>query len=318
MGVGTLQRGKHEDGGVKFSKQDVIQAIGDGLLSFPITDFDDNGQFDEASYRERLAWFISHDISAVFVAGGTGEFFNLSLEEYRRIVQVAVEVIDGKLPVIASAGLSVATGKAFAAAAEEAGADGILLMPPYLTECPQDGLVNYARQICDATAINVIYYNRGNGILNAASVQALADACPNLIGLKDGKGDIQALNKIVKTVGDRLTYIGGVPTAEIFAEAYLSIGVNTYSSAVFNFVPDMAVAFYRALRAGDSRVVKQITQDFFIPFIDLRDQKAGYAVSLIKAGAEIIGRPAGKVRAPLTMPTADECRQLKQLIDKTK
>ncbi|MDN3520193.1 5-dehydro-4-deoxyglucarate dehydratase, partial [Halomonas ramblicola] len=264
-------------------------------MSFPITDFDQEGRFDAESYRRRLEWFISHDISAVFVAGGTGEFFNLSLDEFREIVRVAVEAVDGKLPVIASAGLSVESGKAFAEAAEEAGADGILLMPPYLTECPQDGLVDYARQICDSTQLNVIYYNRGNGILEAESVKALAEACPNLVGLKDGKGDIQALNKIVKTVGDRLVYVGGVPTAEIFAEAYLSIGVNTYSSAVFNFVPDMAVTFYKELRKGNREVVKQITNDFFIPFVDLRDRKKGYAVSLIKAGAELIGRPAGSV-----------------------
>ncbi|SDL45989.1 5-dehydro-4-deoxyglucarate dehydratase, partial [Franzmannia pantelleriensis] len=191
-----------------FSNQAVKRAVGDGLLSFPITDFDEQGRFDEASYRERLAWFIGHDISAVFVAGGTGEFFNLSLDEFRRVVEVAVDVVDGKLPVIASAGLSVETGKAFAKAAEEAGADGILLMPPYLTECPQDGLVEYAKQICDSTSLAMIYYNRGNGILDAASAQKLADQCPNLIGLKDGKGDIQALNKIVKTVGDRLVYVG--------------------------------------------------------------------------------------------------------------
>ncbi len=188
-------------------------------------------------------------------------------------------------------------------------------MPPYLTECPQDGLVEYARAVCDSTSLNVIYYNRGNGIMDATAVQQLADACPNLIGLKDGKGDIQALNKIIKTVGDRLVYVGGVPTAEIFAEAYLSIGVNTYSSAVFNFVPDMAVAFYRALRKGDKAVVKQITNDFFIPFIDLRDQKSGYAVSLIKEGADLIGRPAGSVRAPLTMPTPEQRQQLERLIE---
>ncbi|SDM86097.1 5-dehydro-4-deoxyglucarate dehydratase, partial [Franzmannia pantelleriensis] len=149
---------------------------------------------------------------------------------------------------------------------------------------------------------------------DAASAQKLADQCPNLIGLKDGKGDIQALNKIVKTVGDRLVYVGGVPTAEIFAEAYLSIGVNTYSSAVFNFVPDMAVTFYKALRNGDSATVKRITNDFFIPFVDLRDRKAGYAVSLIKAGAAIIGRPAGSVRAPLEMPTQEEYQQLEKLV----
>lgn len=305
---------EQEDVAVKFSRAAVTAALGDGLLSFPITDFDKNGRFDAESYRRRLEWFISHEISAVFVAGGTGEFFNLSLEEYREVVRVAVGTVNGKLPVIASAGLSVASGKLFVKAAEEAGADGILLMPPYLTECPQDGLVEYAREICDWTDLNIIYYNRGNGVLDVDAVRQLAASCPNLVGLKDGKGDIQALNKIIKTIGDRLVYVGGVPTAEIFAEAYLSIGVNTYSSAVFNFVPDMAVKFYRELRAGNADVVKRITNDFFIPFVDLRDRKQGYAVSLIKAGADIIGRPAGCVRAPLVMPTPEERSQLEKLI----
>lgn len=314
----TSLAAQREDDRVKFSRADVKQALSDGLLSFPITDFDTECRFDGESYRQRLEWFISHDISAIFVAGGTGEFFNLSLDEFREIVRVAVETVDGKLPVIASAGLSVESGKAFARAAEEAGADGILLMPPYLTECPQEGLVEYARQICDSTELNVIYYNRGNGVLDASSVQKIAAQCPNLVGLKDGKGDIQALNKIIKTVGNRLAYVGGVPTAEIFAEAYLAIGVNTYSSAVFNFVPDMAVKFYKELRKGNSEVVKQITNDFFIPFVDLRDRKKGYAVSLIKAGAEIIGRPAGSVRAPLVMPTSEECHQLETLVETVK
>ncbi|WP_275287890.1 5-dehydro-4-deoxyglucarate dehydratase [Halomonas elongata] len=301
-----------------FTREDVKKAISDGLLSFPITDFDAEGRFDAESYRQRLEWFISHEISAVFVAGGTGEFFNLSQDEFREIVRLAVKVVDGKLPVIASAGLSVATGSAFAKIAEEEGADGILLMPPYLTECPQDGLVEYARRICDATSISVIYYNRGNGVMKPASVQRLADACPNLIGLKDGKGDMQALNRIIKTVGDRLAYVGGVPTAEIMAEAYLAVGVNTYSSAVFNFVPDMAVTFYKALRAGDTDTVRRISREFFVPFVDLRDHKAGYAVSLIKAGAEIIGRPAGSVRAPLEMPNADERARLENLVETAK
>ncbi|MBB3230411.1 5-dehydro-4-deoxyglucarate dehydratase [Halomonas stenophila] len=300
---------------MSFTREDVKKAIGDGLLSFPVTDFDAQGRFDAESYRRRLEWFISHEISAVFVAGGTGEFFNLSQDEFREIVRLAVKTVDGKLPVIASAGLSVAAGSAFARIAEEEGADGILLMPPYLTECPQDGLVEYARRICDSTSISVIYYNRGNGIMQPAAVQRLADACPNLIGLKDGKGDMQALNRIIKTVGDRLAYVGGVPTAEIIAEAYLAMGVNTYSSAVFNFVPDMAVTFYKALRAGDTDTVRRITREFFLPFVELRDHKAGYAVSLIKAGAEIIGRPAGSVRAPLEMPSAEERARLEALVE---
>lgn len=303
---------------MNFSRENTLESISNGLLSFPITDFDKQGRFDRESYQDRLKWFVSHEITAVFVAGGTGEFFSLSLEDFREVVTTAVETIGGQLPIIASAGQSVEMAKAQAKIAEEAGADGILLMPPYLTECPQDGLVDYAREVCNSTSINVIYYNRGNGIMNAESVKQLADACPNLIGLKDGKGDIQALNKIIKIVGDRLAYIGGVPTAEIFAEAYLSIGVNTYSSAVFNFVPDMASTFYKALRAGEHKTVEKITRDFFIPFVDLRDQKKGYAVSLIKLGADIVGKPAGKVRAPLVMPSESERNQLIDLINVAK
>lgn len=299
---------------MNFAHEEVKKAMSYGLLSFPITDFDAQGRFNAESYCQRLEWFISHEISAVFVAGGTGEFFSLSQDEFREIVRMAVKTVGGKLPVIASAGMSVANGSAFARIAEEEGADGILLMPPYLTECPQKGLVEYARRICASTSVSVVYYNRGNGILQPASVKHLADDCPNLIGLKDGTGDMQGLNRIIKTAGDRLAYVGGVPTAEIIAEAYLAIGVNTYSSAVFNFVPDMAVSFYKALRAGDTHTVQRISRDFFLPFVELRDNKAGYAVSLIKAGAEIIGRPAGSVREPLEMPNQEEKHQLEKLV----
>ena len=297
------------------STQQIRASLSDGLLSFPISDFDDKGNFNPETYRQRIEWFIEHDVSAVFVAGGTGEFFSLGLEEYKQIVEIAVTTVAGRVPVIASAGRSVSEAKVFVKAAEEAGCDGVLLMPPFLTECPEDGILEYASQIMQSSPIQFIYYNRGNGILSAENVKALAARNPNMIALKDGVGNIAALNDTVKTVGDRLVYIGGVPTAEIFAEAYLSIGVNTYSSAVFNFMPEMANRFYKALRAGDKETVTSIIQGFFIPFCRLRDEKKGYAVSLIKAGAQLIGRSAGEVRAPLTMPTDEQKARLKALID---
>lgn len=298
-----------------FSVERIRQSLSDGLLSFPVTDLDAEGRFNAETYRERIEWFVQQGVSSVFIAGGTGEFFSLSLDEYREICQVAVETVAGRVPVIASAGRSIPDATAYCKVAEETGVDGILLMPPYLTECPADGVVEYAKTIINSTKLQVIYYNRGNGILDAESVKALAAACPNMVGLKDGVGNIAALNDTIKTVGDRLVYIGGVPTAEIFAEAYLSIGVNTYSSAVFNFMPEMAMKFYSALRGGDQATVTAIIKNFFIPFCRLRDRKKGYAVSLIKAGAAIVGRPAGDVRAPLTMPTASEKEELAAIID---
>lgn len=292
----------------------IKSSLEDGLLSFPITDFNENGEFNAQTYIERLEWFVSHDVSSIFVAGGTGEFFSLSASEYEQIVNISAKTVAERVPVISSVGRSIPEAIAFAKMAENAGINALLLFPPYLTECPQDGVYEYAKTIMQNTSLPVIYYNRGNGVLSADYIKKLADACPNFIGLKDGTGNMQDLNDTIKTVGKRLSYIGGVPTAEIIAEAYLSIGVNTYSSAAFNFVPELANKFYKALRAGDTATVTEITQKFYIPLVRLRGKKNGYAVSLIKAGAKLIGKSAGNVRPPLTMPTAAEVAELENII----
>jgi len=293
----------------------ISASLEDGLLSFPITDLDKEGKFNAETYAARLEWFVSHNVSAVFVAGGTGEFFSLSENEYKKIVAVTAATVKEKIPMISSIGRSIPDAITYAHIAEDAGMNALLLMPPYLTECPEDGTYEYAKTIMNNTKLPVIYYNRANGVLSSKYIQKLADNCNNFIALKDGTGNIQELNDTIKSVGNRLSYIGGVPTAEIIAEAYLSIGVNTYSSAAFNFVPELANLFYSNLRAGNKENVAKILKEFFIPFVRLRSKKNGYAVSLIKAGANIIGRSAGDVRAPLTMPLPEEVAVLEQLIE---
>jgi len=296
----------------KFEK--VENALRDGLLSFPITDMDEQGQFNAKTFAERLKWFVSHQVSAVFVAGGTGEFFSLSKKEYEQVVEVTSKTIDGTVPTVSSIGRSIPEAIELAQISESAGIDALLLMPPYLVGGPEDGVVKYARRICQSVNLPVIYYNRANGILSCEQLLKLSESCPNLIGLKDGTGNIQDLNDTIKTIGDRLVYIGGVPTAEIISEAYLAIGVNTYSSAVFNFMPELAIHFYKSLRAGNKAEVDLIIKEFFIPFVRLRSEKKGYAVSLIKAGAKLIERSAGEVRPPLAMPTANEVARLEHII----
>jgi 5-dehydro-4-deoxyglucarate dehydratase len=299
---------------MKSNFERIDRALRDGLLSFPVTDMDEKGQFNPTTFADRLKWFVGHQVSAVFVAGGTGEFFSLSKDEYEQIVNVTTKTIRGKIPTISSIGRSIPEAIDFAHIAEEAGIDALLLMPPYLTECPKEGIYEYVKTIIQHTKLPVIYYNRANGTLLCEQVKKLAETCPNLIGFKDGTGNIQELNDIIKTIGNRLAYIGGVPTAEIIAEAYLSIGVNTYSSAVFNFVPELANQFYKSLKAGDKEKVNLIIKEFFVPFVRLRNKEKGYAVSLIKAGTELIGRSSGNVRSPLVMPSPKEKEELRIII----
>jgi 5-dehydro-4-deoxyglucarate dehydratase len=294
--------------------QDLAKKIGSGLLSFPVTHFTDHGLFDEGPYRDHVSWLATYSPAGFFTAGGTGEFFSLTLEEYSRVVRAAVEEVAGALPALAGCGYGTAMAKQFAHAAEQAGADGLLLFPPYLVNADQAGLIAHVKAVCDSTHLGVVIYNRDNAIANENTLARLADLCPNLIGFKDGVGDIELMTRIYLKLGDRFTYVGGLPTAETFALPYLEMGVTTYSSAIFNFLPKFAMEFYAAVRQRNHVVVSRHLRDFIMPYLAIRDRRKGYAVAIIKAGLKVIGRPAGPVRSPLVDLTDDEVASLSALI----
>lgn len=287
-----------------------------GLLSFPVTHFDQDLAFDETRYREHLAWQSGFGVAGLFAAGGTGEGFSLTSPEIDRVVRAAVAEVAGAVPVLAPATGGTATAKAQARAAQEAGADGILLLPPYLTEAGQAGLVEHVTAVCSATDLGVIVYSRANAVFTDESVAALADRNPNLIGLKDGVGDVELMTRIYAKVGDRLMYVGGLPTAETFALPLLQLGVSTYSSALYNFLPEFALGFFESVRAQDREAVYRKLNDFVIPYLDIRDRTRGYAVSIVKAGLNAVGRDGGRVRPPLSDLSPAETDELAALIAK--
>lgn len=299
-----------------YTPQDVKQILSSGLLSFPITDFDAQGNFEPVGYAKRLEWLAPYGATALFVAGGTGEFFSLTPEDYSQVVKVAVETCRGKVPILAGAGGPTRVAIKYAQEAERLGAHGVLLMPHYLTEASQDGLVEHVAQVCASVKFGVVVYNRDRCKLNAESLLKLADRCPNLIGFKDGNGEIESMVSIRRKLGDRFTYLGGLPTAEVYAAAYKALGVPVYSSAVFNFIPKTAIEFYEAVRTDDFATQGRLIDDFFLPYLDIRNKKAGYAVSIVKAGATIAGYSAGPVRAPLVDLAPQEVEQLAALMAK--
>ena len=293
--------------------QSLKTALGSGLLSFPVTPFGPDGAFNESPYREHMNWLSGFPAAALFAAGGTGEFFSLAPSEIPAIVRAA-KASAGNTPIIAGCGYGTVMAVDIAKQAEKAGADGILLLPHYLIDAPQDGLFAHVKAVCDAVGIGVMVYNRDNAILQADTLARLCDVCPNLVGFKDGSGDIGLVRQITATIGDRLMYLGGMPTAELFAEAYLGAGFTTYSSAVFNFVPGLACDFYDKLRGGDRAGCEAILRDFFYPFMAIRNRRKGYAVAAIKAGVRLQGFDAGPVRPPLSDLTAEEEDMMRALI----
>src|SRR3954471_16422819 len=155
------------------------KAVGSGLLSFPVTHFNADFSFNEAGYRDHLAWQSDYPVAALFAAGGTGEFFSLSPTEVEHVTRVAVEESRGKVPILAGAGYGFAIARDLAAAAERAGADGLLLLPPYLIGSSPSGLAAHVEAVCRSTRLGIIFYNRDNARLDEDAVARLCDRCPN-------------------------------------------------------------------------------------------------------------------------------------------
>jgi 5-dehydro-4-deoxyglucarate dehydratase len=300
-----------------FSPAELKARVGAGLLSFPVTYFTPSGDFDAKRYAPSVARAAAAGATALFAAGGTGEFFSLAPDEFPAVIGSAVDAAKGSgVPILAGCGYGTRQAVQYAKAAEAAGADGLLLLPHYLIFAEQEGLFRHVKAVCDAVKIGVIVYNRDNCVLMPDTLVRLAEVCPNLIGFKDGHGDIELMLKITSRMGDRFVYVGGMPTAEVFAAAYLATGVTTYSSAVYNFIPGLANDFYKALRGGDQATMDRLLKDFFWPYLAIRNRARGYAVSIVKAGMRVLGDDPGPVRSPLTDLTAEEDAMLLKLLEK--
>jgi 5-dehydro-4-deoxyglucarate dehydratase len=277
-----------------------------GVLFFPVTPFDAGGALAEDVLAEHIRRGMEHGPGGVFVACGTGEFSGLSEAEHARAVQVAAKVVEGRVPLFAGAGGPIGAALSQARAARAAGAEGLLLMPPYLAKGPLSGFVAYVRAV--AAELPVIVYQRDTVVLDPDTVLELAQI-PGVIGLKDGLGDIDRMQRTVLAVRGKhpeFLFFNGLPTAELTMPAYRGIGVDLYSSAVFAFAPEIAVAYLK----GDERLLTE----FYAPLVRLRDKVPGYPVALVKAGVRLRGLDVGTVRPPLVEVSDEHLEELDALI----
>lgn len=290
----------------------------DGVLFFPVTPFTPSGQVDAGMFKEHIRSRLPFDPGGVFPACGTGEFHALSIEEVRTVVTAAVEAVAEAVPVVAGAGGPLGHALAAARAADEAGADALLVLPPYLVSAPMNGRVAYIEAVAAASRLPVIVYHRGNATFSAAAMVQLA-ANPKVIGFKDGLGDVGLAQEIVSAVRaagrEDFLFFNGLLTAELTQGAYRGLEISLYSSAAFSMAPEIAKAYYDAYVGGDEERRQELLSGFYAPLVRLRDQTPGFGVSLIKAGLRLGGLAVGSVRAPLVDPTESQLVELKAILD---
>ncbi|MCT9869030.1 5-dehydro-4-deoxyglucarate dehydratase [Paenarthrobacter aurescens] len=291
----------------------------DGVLFFPVTPFAEDGTVEVALLKEHITSRLPFGPGGVFAACGTGEFHALSIDEIRTVVTAAVEAVAGAVPVVSGAGGPLGHAIAAAKVAEEAGADALLVLPPYLVTGPTDGVVAYVEAIAAASSLPVIVYHRGTAKFTAEAITRLT-ANPKVVGFKDGIGDVGLAQEIVSAINASgrtdFALFNGLLTAELTQGAYRGLGIPLYSSAAFAMAPEIAKAYYDAYVSGDEERRHALLEGFYAPLVRLRDQTPGFGVSLIKAGLRLAGLPVGPVRPPLVDPSEEQLLELKSILAK--
>lgn len=283
-----------------------------GVFGFPITPFRPDLSLDLNALARNVDEMASYPFCAMVSAGGTGELYSLSVEEIEQVIATTVKAVNGRMPVVAGTGFNVAFGTEIARRAQKAGAQCLLVLPPYYTGAPEDGLFDYYKMIGRATALPLMVYSRDWAVFSPEMVARLADLVPTLAGWKDGQGDVRKYQRIMNHNGDRLAWFGGL--GDDCVPGYFAIGVQAYTSSISNIAPQLSLELAEAGLKPDFARLNQLMERYVHPLYGIRERAKGYEVAVMKAAMEMLGMPAGPVRPPLMNCRARDKEDLRGLM----
>lgn len=284
-----------------------------GVVGFPVTPFLPDRAVDFNGLHANVSAMAAHPFCALVIAGGTGELYSLTLDEHRLIVRAAIEAATDRTAIIVGVGGSVATACEQARQAWQAGAHGILALPPYYPGADEAGLLSYYQEIGAATPLGLLVYSRDWVNPGPAFVQRLADMTPTLIAWKDGQGDARRFQIIISQVGERLHWIGGA--GDDLVPTYYRMGLRTYTSSISNVSPRLSLALHETAAAEDEATLQHLMRELVVPLYAFRARRRGYEVSVMKAMMDLLGRAGGPVRAPLVDVTEAERAELRTMLE---
>jgi 4-hydroxy-tetrahydrodipicolinate synthase len=262
-----------------------------------VTPFRD-GDFDETSFRNLIDFQFDHQIKGVVPVGTTGESPTVSHEEHRRIIEVTVEQTNKRGLVTAGTG-SNSTREAIALtqAAEQAGADAALLVAPYYNKPSQEGLFEHFKAIAEATSLPIILYSIPGrcGIEIGVELTArLAQACPNILAIKEAGGSVERVNQLVDAVPDEFEVLSGDDSMTLPFMAVGGVGVISVAS---NIIPSEMVHLTEAMLQGKLDGARRIHRKYYRLFHTLL--KIDTNPVPIKAALGLMGRIDPTLRRPM-------------------
>jgi len=284
-----------------------------GVFGFPVTPFRRDLSLDLDALARNVDEMARHPFCAMVAAGGTGELYSLTPDEVEQVVRVTVESVNGRMPVVGGTGYNLPIGSDMARRVERAGAEFLLVLPPYYGSSPEAGLFSFYEEIGKATRLPMLVYSRDWAVFSPQQVARLCDRVPTLAGWKDGQGNGRVYQRIMQFNGDRLAWFGGL--GDDCVPTYFAAGVQAYTSSISNISPVVSLALAEAGMARDFNRLDQLMATYVHPLYAIRERMKGYEVAVMKTAMEILGMPAGPVRPPLANTRPEDVGDVEKLMD---
>ncbi len=276
------------------------------VVAIPVTPFAEDGTVDRDVYRTLLRRLLDGGITTVTPNGNTGEFYALTPEERRLVTELTMEEAGDRAVVLVGVGHDVPTAVASARHAREVGAQMVMVHQPVHPYVSDGGWVDYHRAIAEAVPeLGVVPYVR-NPLLPGARLAELADACPNVIGVKYAVPDAARFAAFARDAGlDRFVWVAGL--AEPYAPSYFSAGATGFTSGLVNVAPSVSLNMIEALRSGDYPAAMKVWEQIR-RFEELRAANgSANNVTVVKEALASLGLCRRDVRAP-SKPLPEEER----------
>ena len=280
-----------------------------GIVGFGITPFHKNLQINLEALRHNAEHLAEH-CDAIIPLGHNGELFSLTPEEQRSVACAVIDAVDRRRPVIVGVGFPIGIAREMAKSAEIAGADGILVLPPY-EQHNDDGLYDYFRSIASATRLGVLLFQTPSFNFSLKLLRRLSEV-PNIVGMKDEHGEMKQFVRQWKVSRDSIKPMCGV--GEILAPSYFALGVDVFTSGIVNFMPKTSNNLLRLLGERKFQAAVQLVEDEVIPIFDLRARRPGYMTLVIKEAMNLCGMNAGPARPPISSLAGSEREELRSIL----
>ena len=275
-----------------------------------VTPFREDRGVDFDLLERNIEFLIASGLGVIVPCGNTGEFYALSVEEARAVTRFVVEQVGGRTAVLAGIGYDLGTAREMALAAQEAGADAVMVHQPVHPYLMTEGLIRYYAGIARSVEIGVVLYARHEAI-DREVLSRVADI-ENVLAIKYAINDLPRFADLVQTVEAPVVWVCG--TAEMWAPFFFSAGAEGFTSGLVNIAPEMSLAMLVGLRRGDAGAVRAVWRRV-APIERLRAKNHNANnVSVIKEGMNLAGLPAGLVREPLGKLDEADRQELIQIL----